>query len=332
MNRECRSLRLRAGQLEVLDQTLLPREERWRHADSPETTAALIHRLAIRGAPLIGVSAALSLGLFARSVSAQSDRENSAAAIQEKADILLRSRPTAVNLRNCLESCLEVFRRTADPSALLDEALRLFDEDVALCERMAERGAVLIGDGDGVLTHCNTGGLATVGRGTALGVIAKAWEQGKRIHVYVDETRPLLQGSRLTAWELKKLGIPFTVICDSMAATLMRQGKIQKVFTGADRVAVNGDSANKIGTYAVAVLAHHHRLPFYIVAPRSTYDPRCPDGASIPIEIRDSAEITAAAGDPGLPAWNPSFDVTPASLITAIVFDDELRRIQSNEK
>ena len=322
MNRSCMSLRLRDGKLEIIDQTLLPREEKWLHADSPEATAALIHRLAIRGAPLIGVSAALSLGLYAGDAGAVSAR-----AIRVKADVLVNSRPTAVNLRNCIESCLGVFEKTGNPADIMVEALRLFDEDVALCERMADRGAPLIMDGDGVLTHCNTGGLATVGRGTALGVIAKAWEQGKKIHVYVDETRPLLQGSRLTAWELNKLGIPFTIICDSMAATLMRQGKIQKVFTGADRVAINGDSANKIGTYSVAVLAKHHQVPFYIVAPRSTYDPRCPSGDDIPIEIRDGAEITGVTGNTALPAWNPSFDVTPAQLITAIVFDDELRRL-----
>lgn len=327
MNRSGMSLRLKDGKLEIVDQTMLPREEKWLHADSPETTAALIHRLAIRGAPLIGVSAALSLGLYSIAEGKKSVEE-----VRKNAELLVSARPTAVNLRNCIESCLRVLETTGDGSAVMTEAVRLYDEDVALCERMAERGAPLINDGDGVLTHCNTGGLATVGRGTALGVIAKAWEQGKKIHVYVDETRPLLQGSRLTAWELKKLGIPFTVICDSMAATLMRQGKIQKVFTGADRVAVNGDSANKIGTYSVAVLAKHHGIPFYIVAPRSTYDPRCPTGDGIPIEIRDSAEITSVTGNTTLPAWNPSFDVTPAALITAIVFDDELRKTQSNEK
>ena len=208
------------------------------------------------------------------------------------------------------------------PKALLPEAEAIFQEDVALCEAMASRGAALIQDGDGIITHCNTGGLATAGRGTALGAIRTAWEQGKRIHVYVDETRPLLQGARLTAWELSKLGIPFTLICDNMAASLLRSGRVRAAFVGADRVAVNGDVANKIGTYGLAVLCKHHNVPFYVVAPRTTYDPKCRTGAEIPIEERAAGEVRGVQAFKEAKVWNPAFDVTPRELIRKIIFED----------
>jgi methylthioribose-1-phosphate isomerase len=210
------------------------------------------------------------------------------------------------------------------PARVTADAEAIFEEDVALCEALAERGAPLLADGDSILTHCNAGGLVTAGVGTALGVVRRAHEQGKRLHVYVDETRPLLQGARITAWELGKLGIPHTLICDNMAASLMAQGKIQKVVVGADRIAKNGDFANKIGTYGVAVLAHHHKIPFYTVAPRTTFDPSCATGRDIPIEERAPDEVRAGKSPPDCRVYNPAFDVTPRELITAVVLDDRM--------
>ncbi|HLP31022.1 MAG TPA: S-methyl-5-thioribose-1-phosphate isomerase, partial [Geothrix sp.] len=231
---------------------------------------------------------------------------------------LRAARPTAVNLMWAMD-------RMKDASDPVAEAQAIFEEDVRLCEGMAQHGAALIQDGEGLLTHCNTGGLATAGIGTALGVIRRAFEQGKRIHVYADETRPLLQGGRLTAWELRKLGIPATLVTDSMAALLMRDGRVQRVLVGSDRVAANGDFANKVGTYGVAVQAHHHGVPFHPVAPFSTVDLTCPNGAAIPIEERDPAEVRGFGplrwAPEGMPAWNPSFDVTPVDLVTSLVLD-----------
>ena len=207
---------------------------------------------------------------------------------------------------------------------LVREAEAFFDEDVALSDAMSERGAALIQDGDSILTHCNTGGLATVGIGTALGAIRRAHEQGKKIHVYVDETRPLLQGARLTTWELARLKIPHTLICDNMAGFLMSQGKVQKVFVGADRIAANGDFANKIGTYGLAVLAHHHRIPFYVVAPETTFDSSCKSGSEIPIEQRRPDEVRAGKSPASCEVWNPAFDVTPRTLVTGIVLNNRM--------
>lgn len=215
------------------------------------------------------------------------------------------------------------------PEELLGIAIHLFSEDVLLCARIAENGAELIDNGDHILTHCNTGGLATAGNGTALGVIRKASEQDKAIHVYVDETRPLLQGARLTTWELKKLGIPYTLITDNMAAHLMRLRKIQKVIVGCDRIAANGDFANKIGTYGLAVLAHYHRIPFYVAGPYTTMDWTCPDGDGIPIEQRNASEVSGVEGVFGRVEWaapdspvnNPAFDVTPAELVSRWILD-----------
>ena len=295
----------------VLDQTRLPDEELWLDGSEPVAMIALIQRLAVRGAPLIGVAAAACLGTFA-------DRGASASEYSAACAALRAARPTAVNLMWAMDR----MRAATEPSA---EAHAIFAEDVRLCEGMAEHGAALIQDGEGLLTHCNTGGLATAGIGTALGVIRRAHVQGKRLHVYADETRPLLQGGRLTAWELQRLGIPATLITDSMAALLLRDGKVQRVLVGSDRVAANGDFANKVGTYGLAVQAHFHGVPFHPVAPFSTVDLACPNGAAIPIELRDAAEVCGYGplrwAPEAMPAWNPSFDVTPVDLVTSLVLD-----------
>lgn len=314
-------LRLDLIQQEVflLDQQALPQQESWINATELQDMISCIQKLKVRGAPLIGVSAAVCLGFLAQ-------RADSADSIRQAAQALRAARPTAVNLMWAMDH-LSPLAET--PQLLLETALKIFREDLELCQRMGAYGAELIAEGDGILTHCNTGGLATAGIGTALGVIRSAWEQGKKLQVYVDETRPLLQGGRLTAWELERLGIPYTLIADNMAASLMRAGQIQKIFVGADRIAVNGDFANKIGTYNVAVNAHYHQIPFYGVAPYSTIDPACPDGTQIPIEERAADEVRGASGSFGsviwAPAearvWNPAFDVTPQALITALVTD-----------
>ena len=295
----------------VLDQTRLPDEELWLDGSEPVAMIALIQRLAVRGAPLIGVAAAACLGTFA-------DRGASASEYSAACAALRAARPTAVNLMWAMDRMMAA----TEPSA---EAHAIVAEDVRLCEGMAEHGAALIQDGEGLLTHCNTGGLATAGIGTALGVIRRAHEQGKRLHVYADETRPLLQGGRLTAWELQRLGIPATLITDSMAALLLRDGKVQRVLVGSDRVAANGDFANKVGTYGLAVQAHFHGVPFHPVAPFSTVDLACPNGAAIPIELRDAAEVRGYGplrwAPEAMPAWNPSFDVTPVDLVTSLVLD-----------
>ena len=295
----------------VLDQTQLPDTEVWLDGSNPVAMIALIQRLAVRGAPLIGVAAAASLATFAGRGASASEYATACAALRA-------ARPTAVNLMWAMDRMKEA----SDPIA---EAQAIFEEDVRLCEGMARHGAELIQDGEGLLTHCNTGGLATAGIGTALGVIRRAFEQGKQIHVYADETRPLLQGGRLTAWELTKLGIPSTLITDSMAALLLRDGKVQRVLVGSDRVAANGDFANQVGTYGLAVQARHHGVPFHPVAPFSTVDLACPHGAAIPIEERGPSEVRGFGNlrwaPTNMPAWNPSFDVTPVDLVTSLVLD-----------
>jgi methylthioribose-1-phosphate isomerase len=304
------ALRVEGGRLRILDQTRLPGEEHWMEVADPFAMVEAIRRLAVRGAPLIGVAAALSLALHAR--------RESGPRLREAAQALRHARPTAVNLMWAMDR----MDAAADPEG---EAEAIFLEDVALCEAMAERGCALMGPGEAVLTHCNSGGLATAGVGTALGVIRRGFERGLVRHVYVDETRPLLQGARLTAWELDRLGIPFTLLADSMAAILLRDGAVDRVLTGADRVARNGDFANKVGTYGLAVQARHHGVPFHAVAPWSTVDLACPDGLSIPIEQRDPGEVRAFGHRPtapeGAPVFNPAFDVTPAALVTSLVLD-----------
>jgi len=302
------ALHYQKEKLEILDQTLLPHQEVWCEAHTVDLMVGHIQRLAVRGAPLIGVAAALALAL---------DQEN----FEVKANKMREARPTAVNLMHAVDRMLKTFREKGN---LLEEAMNIFQEDVLLCKGMASRAATFLESGTSVLTHCNTGGLATVGVGTALGAIRMAHESGKKLHVYVDETRPLLQGARLTAWELEKLGIPYTLICDSMAASLMHAGKISHVLVGADRIAANGDTANKIGTYSVAVLAHHHKIPFMVVAPSTTLDLNCPDGSKIPIEERHAEEVRAGKSPKNAPVWNPAFDVTPRALITRIVLEDRI--------
>jgi methylthioribose-1-phosphate isomerase len=297
----------RDGALHLLDQRRLPAEEAWLRCETPEQVADAIRSLAVRGAPAIGIAAAYGLALAA----GRGEDLPAAAAL------LADTRPTAVNLRWALDRAL----RAGD--AVLEEAHAIAREQLEADRRMGELGAQLFAAGDRVLTHCNTGALATGGRGTAGGVLRTAWEQGRLAHVWVDETRPLLQGARLTAWELGREGIPYRVVADSGAGSLMARGLVSRVIVGADRIARNGDVANKIGTYPLAVLADRHGIPFYVAAPVSTIDPGTPDGASIEIEERDGAEVVEVAGHRVAPedaeATNPAFDVTPAELVTAIV-------------
>ena len=286
----------------LLDQRRLPDEEVELECRTVDELVAAIRELAVRGAPAIGVAAAYGLALAA----ARGDDLDTAAAL------LAASRPTAVNLTWALAELRD------DPTPA--RARRLHEEEVARCRAMAAHAAALFGPGTRALTHCNAGGLATGGYGSAVGALRAAWERGLLAHVWVDETRPLLQGARLTAWELETAGIPHAVIADSAAASLMAAGEVDCVVTGADRIAANGDTANKIGTYSLAILAAHHELPFYVVAPTSTIDPETPTGADIPIEERAGAELTTRFA-----ARNPAFDVTPAALITAIVTEHGVR-------
>lgn len=319
---ESLGLRTRNDRLLILDQTLLPDREVWLDGGDPAAMAEHIRELRVRGAPLIGVAAAMSVAWFAEHGASEGDVRAAAASVRA-------ARPTAVNLMTAIDRMLDAVASHFDAEALVTEAEAIAAEDVALCEGMAAQGGPLIEDGDGVLTHCNTGGLATVGVGTALGVVRRAAESGKRLHVYVDETRPLLQGARLTTWELERYRIPYTLITDSMAPILMRAGRVQRVLVGADRIARNGDVANKVGTYAVAVAAHHHGIPFHPVAPWTTVDLGCADGAAIPIEERPADEVRGVRGSFGAVRWspggsavyNPAFDVTPAALVTALVLD-----------
>jgi methylthioribose-1-phosphate isomerase len=313
------------GLVRLLDQTLLPATLAYRDCRTVEEVWEAIRNLRVRGAPAIGVAAALGLVL---GLQRHADAATYGQRLREVSAYLRTSRPTAVNLFWALgrmESCppppgggpAEWTRR------LLDEALAIEEEDRRMCRAMGLAGAGLIGEGQGVLTHCNAGSLATAGSGTALAVLYAAAEQGKRFRVFADETRPLLQGARLTAWELRQAGIPVTLICDSMAAQVMREGRVRLVVVGADRIAANGDTANKIGTYGVAVLAKAHGVPFYVAAPSSTFDLSLPDGAGIPIEQRDPREVTHGFGrqtaPDGVEVYNPAFDVTPAGLIAGLI-------------
>jgi methylthioribose-1-phosphate isomerase len=285
-------LRFDSGALLVLDQRRLPAEETWLSCESPEQVAEAIRSLAVRGAPAIGLAAAYGMALAA-------DR-------RAAAETLRSARPTAVNLAWAVERCLEA----DDPLA---EARRLHREQEAADRTIAALGADRFERGDRALTHCNAGALATGGYGTAGGVLHAAWDRGRLAEVWVDETRPVLQGARLTAWELRRAGIPFRLIADSAAAGLLARKLVDRVVVGADRIAANGDVANKVGTYPLAVVAARHGVPFYVAAPVSTLDRRTPSGDGIPIEERDPAEIGSAAE-----AFNPAFDITPAELVTAI--------------
>jgi methylthioribose-1-phosphate isomerase len=309
------------GALRILDQRLLPGREEWLTASTVEAVADAIRSMAVRGAPAIGLTGAYGMVLAAREAEALPDAE-ALRRLRAARELLAATRPTAVNLFWGLGRCWQQVETDRGSEPMLALARRLHAEDVEGNRRLAATGARRIESGMGVLTHCNAGALATGGVGTALGVIGAAHAQGKRIHVYVDETRPRLQGARLTAWELGRLGVPHTLICDNMSASLMAQGRIQFCVTGADRIAANGDTANKIGTYGVAVLAKHHGVPFHVAAPASTFDLSLPDGRQIPIEERDPAELTdwgtARICPETTPVWNPAFDVTPAALIRSI--------------
>jgi methylthioribose-1-phosphate isomerase len=298
------------GHLVLIDQTRLPTELVEIECRTMEAVWEAIKQLRVRGAPAIGISAAYGvvIGL------AQGK------GVEDVTAYLASSRPTAVNLFWALERMKKAFFARKD---LLAEARAIHEEDRAMCHAIGRYGADLLANRSGVLTHCNAGGLATAEYGTALSVFFTAQDQGKQLHVFVDETRPLLQGARLTAWELAQRGIKATLICDNMAAQVMREGKVQAVVVGADRITANGDTANKIGTYSVAVLAHAHQIPFYVAAPTSTFDLSLDSGDQIPIEQRGSAEITHGFGKQtapeGIEVYNPAFDVTPARLITAII-------------
>ncbi|MEJ2680522.1 MAG: S-methyl-5-thioribose-1-phosphate isomerase [Gammaproteobacteria bacterium] len=309
----------------LLDQTLLPHTVRWNVCEDVATLVGMIQRLQVRGAPLIGLSAVVLLALLA-------ERGKALTSLRESAEVLRASRPTAVNLRNNLETLLANDAVTGEaPTAdcLIARAEHLIAEDKALCARLSEHGCALLPEGARVLTHCNTGGLATAGSGTALGLILAAHRCGRLKKVWVDETRPLLQGARLTAWELGEAKVPYTLISDSMAAWVMQCGEVDAVVVGADRIAVNGDFANKVGTYGLAICARYHNIPFYVVAPYTTIDLSCPNGAAIPIEERDAGEVRGVMGREGAyvwapesaPVYNPAFDVTPANLVTRWVLD-----------
>ena len=318
-----------SGAVRIIDQRALPEAEITRDLESAESVAEAIRQLQVRGAPLIGIAAAMGLVTAMREQRTAS-RADFLTCVKELAALLGAARPTAVNLRWALDRMLRVAEETPGDAADLWERLRseataIWEEDRAMCRLIGEHGLPLLADGINVLTHCNTGALATGGIGTALAPIYLAHEQGRKVHVFVDETRPLLQGSRLTMWELVHAGISCTLITDASAAALMRQAKIDVVLVGADRICANGDFANKIGTYGLAVVARHHGVPFYCAAPWSTVDVTLADGDLIPIEQRSPAEVTMIAGrktaPDGATALNPAFDVTPARYVTGFVTD-----------
>lgn len=316
--------------LSIIDQTLLPDRAERIELRTPEEVREAIHALRVRGAPAIGVCAAFGVLIGARAAGETASVPELIQAVERIADYIAGARPTAVNLfwaldrmRNAARQAESAPNAEAVLDALEEEAIRLLEHDKRVCRAIGASGAPLINDGDGVLTHCNAGGLATVDYGTALGVFFAAHENGKSFRVYVDETRPLLQGARLTAWELMNAGIDTTLICDNVAAKIMAEDKVQLVVTGADRIAANGDTANKIGTYGLAVLAKAHEIPFYVAAPASTFDFGMPDGRSIPIEERAPEEVTRGFGKRTAPenvvVYNPAFDVTPADLIAGYI-------------
>jgi methylthioribose-1-phosphate isomerase len=312
------------GGLKLLDQRLLPADEKYLLLQDSAAVAEAIREMVVRGAPAIGISAAYGAVLAARDRFARSATDWRGGFASDL-DVLQQARPTAVNLRWALQRMRARAARVAgDPvPELLEEALAIHTEDIRANRRMGELGAGLLEAGSAVLTHCNTGSLATGGYGTALGVIRSAWSAGRLTEVFADETRPWLQGSRLTAWELVRDRIPVTLLVDGAAAHLMRQGRVSWVIVGSDRIAANGDVANKIGTYSAAVAARHHGVKFMVVAPSSTVDMTVASGEQIPIENRPATEVLGLAGRevaaPGAGAWNPAFDVTPAALVDVIV-------------
>ncbi|HEY7681590.1 MAG TPA: S-methyl-5-thioribose-1-phosphate isomerase [Gemmatimonadales bacterium] len=332
--------------IQLLDQTLLPGEERYLRLETVAQVAEAILQLRVRGAPLIGIAAAMGVTLAARRVlqggsAAGGPAAGSEAEVLRACDTLQATRPTAVNLSWALDRMRRRARAAADAGedlheVLVAEASAIWEEDRRMCELIGDAGLPLVPDGATVLTHCNAGALATGGIGTALAPVYRAHGAGRAVRVVADETRPLLQGSRLTAWELTRAGIPTTVITDGMAASRLRQGDVTCVLVGADRIARNGDVANKIGTYPLALAAKAHGVPFYVAAPRSTYDPATVDGRAIPIEERRPSEIRRLGASALAPdqaeVWNPAFDVTPAELITGYVTDAGLLRRDQLER
>jgi len=326
------------GRLSLLDQTRLPGEEVWIETTDHAEVVRAIREMRVRGAPAIGVAAAYAMALAAIALESSPPPVFHASLHRAAADIA-SARPTAVNLGWAVEHCMEAAASAASPidaaNRIASLATRLHAEDVASNRALGRHGAPLLRDGVGVLTHCNTGSLATAGYGTALGVIRTAWEEGKRFPVFATETRPWLQGARLTMWEFARLGIAATLIVDSAAASLIRGGEIGAVVVGADRIAANGDVANKIGTYALALAAAAHEVPFYVAAPTSTIDLATADGDIIPIEERPGAEVTTFAGQAVAPLGanvrNPAFDVTPAALISAIATERGVARAPLGE-
>src|SRR6058998_409258 len=323
-----------SGAVRIIDQRALPEAQIERDLESADAVADAIRTLQVRGAPLIGITAAMGLVAGTRELRA-APRETFLACLPQLVRLLAAARPTAVNLCWALDRMTRVAAATpGEGSALWErlhaEATAIWEEDRAMCRRIGEAGLALVPDGTTVLTHCNAGALATGGIGTALAPVYLAHEAGRRVRVYVDETRPVLQGARLTAWELTRAGIPCTVIADAAAGALMRQAEVDLALVGADRIAANGDFANKIGTYALAVLALHHGVPFYCAAPSSTIDPSLADGEGIPIEQRAAEEVKTVAGRLVAPAaaaaLNPAFDVTPARYVTGYVTDRGMRR------
>jgi methylthioribose-1-phosphate isomerase len=316
----------------ILDQRCLPSREVYRDMRTVDEVCSAITTLSVRGAPAIGVAAAMALSLAVPDDA--TDFASARESLRAAAERLRGTRPTAVNLAWALDRVLRRSEGAQNVAALRrqlrDEASRILAEDQAMCRRIGEHGASLIEQGSRILTHCNAGALATAGTGTALAAIYAAKSQGKRLEVYADETRPLLQGSRLTAWELERAGIPVTVLVDGAAASLMRSGRVDMCIVGADRIAANGDVANKIGTYSLAVAAYYHGIPFFVAAPWSTFDPSTPNGGRITIEERSPDEIRRGFGSETAPEGarihNPAFDVTPAELISAIVSDRGIHR------
>lgn len=327
-NMDIKSIIWNDTKIVIIDQTKLPLEEIYLAISDYRELATAIKQLKIRGAPAIGIAAAFGVVLGANETKTEVYVE-----FRQRLNIIIdelaATRPTAVNLFWALDRMRKIVNSSGGlqiqqiKQMLLEEAIHILEEDQQTCQLIGKHGATLLKDGDAVLTHCNAGALATAGIGTALGVIFTAVKQGKKIKVYADETRPLLQGARLTAWELMKAGIDVTLICDNMAAWIMQQGWINCVMVGADRIAANGDAANKIGTYNLAVLAHYHQIPFYVVAPTSTFDMSIKSGKKILIEQRLSKEVTEGFGKrtapDGVLVYNPAFDVTPGELICAIV-------------
>ena len=297
----------------ILDQTLLPEKKEFIKIEHPKQMASAIQGLKVRGANLIGITAAFSLAQYAFKNPKSKD-------LKALAKILSQARPTAVHL----SKAIELIMKQKTPEKKLDQAIAFYEKDKRACEQIARRARPLIHQGDGLITYCNTGSLATGGMGTALGIIKQAFKDNKQIHVYTCETRPLNQGSRLSFWELKEEKIPSTLICDNMLASLISKKKIQKAFVGADRISANGDTANKIGTYNLALICRHFKIPFYVAAPAFTFDQSIPTGKEIPIEQREPTEISAYWAKRKADIWNPSFDITPKNLITGIITEKKI--------